>query len=274
MGKRLSLGLTYVGSKNRISKDICEVLPAGTRLIDLFGGGGAIAHRAVLMGKWEEVVYNDHCPLISELVKEAISGKIRPFDFVRREEFLRELDRDGFIKFIWSFGANGATYMYGKKIEDVVEKMHHWIVDGTPIEGFPQLEGETIEARRLEFGQLARANKLPTTVKQLQHLERINRVRRMSGLPLTVTTMDYREYQYQEGDVVYCDIPYEDTLDERYYTRTFDVDAFWTWAKAQSYPVYVSSYKPGAGARRIWAKEVKSRLNPKSGMMTEKLYKI
>lgn len=32
-------GLPYVGSKNRYAEEILSVLPAGSRLVDLFAGG-------------------------------------------------------------------------------------------------------------------------------------------------------------------------------------------------------------------------------------------
>lgn len=46
-------GVPYKGSKNRLAKDLIDVLPAGKRLVDLFGGGGAISHCAVLSDKWD-----------------------------------------------------------------------------------------------------------------------------------------------------------------------------------------------------------------------------
>lgn len=55
-----------------------------------------------------------------------------------------------------------------------------------------------------------------------------------------ITDMDYRSYEYSEGDVVYCDIPYEGTKCDSY--DEFDHKAFYDWVANRDYPVYFSSY--------------------------------
>lgn len=55
----MGYGIPYLGSKNRIAKDIIEVLPRGKRLVDLFAGGCAITHCGMLSGKWKEFLVND-----------------------------------------------------------------------------------------------------------------------------------------------------------------------------------------------------------------------
>lgn len=67
-------GITYQGSKNAIAEDIIRILPSGKRLVDLFGGGGAISHCAALSGKWQKVIYNEYNPLLVDLIKKAING--------------------------------------------------------------------------------------------------------------------------------------------------------------------------------------------------------
>ena len=44
-------GITYQGSKNRIAGDLISLLPSGERFVDLFGGGFAMSHCALLSGK-------------------------------------------------------------------------------------------------------------------------------------------------------------------------------------------------------------------------------
>ena len=68
-------GIPYQGSKAQIADDIIENLPSGKRFVDLFGGGFAMSHCALLSGKYETVYYNDYNPLIVELVRNAIKGK-------------------------------------------------------------------------------------------------------------------------------------------------------------------------------------------------------
>ena len=47
----MNYGLPYKGSKNRIAKKILDVLPAAPVLYDVFAGGCAITHAALLSGK-------------------------------------------------------------------------------------------------------------------------------------------------------------------------------------------------------------------------------
>ena len=47
-------GLPYKGSKNQIAEYIVGTLPKGRRLVDLFGGGGAISHCAALSRKYKQ----------------------------------------------------------------------------------------------------------------------------------------------------------------------------------------------------------------------------
>jgi len=116
-------GLPYQGSKNKIAENIISILPKGKRLVDLFGGGGAISHCASLSGKWESVYYNDFNPLVVDFLRRAINGDYSPDKFtpewVSCEDFLKKKDTDGYIKYVWSFGNDGRTYIFGKEIEKV-----------------------------------------------------------------------------------------------------------------------------------------------------------
>lgn len=49
-------GMPYKGSKSKIADQIIHALPVGKRLVDLFGGGGAITHCARLSNKWNKNV--------------------------------------------------------------------------------------------------------------------------------------------------------------------------------------------------------------------------
>ena len=47
----MNYGLPYMGSKNRIARDIVEQLPSAECFVDLFCGGCAVTHAAMLSGK-------------------------------------------------------------------------------------------------------------------------------------------------------------------------------------------------------------------------------
>ena len=59
---RKSYGVGYQGSKNRIAEKLMNVLPSGNRFVDLFSGGCAMTHCAMLSGKYNEYLCNDLYP--------------------------------------------------------------------------------------------------------------------------------------------------------------------------------------------------------------------
>ena len=61
-------GLPYMGSKDKIADELLEQMPAGKRLVDLFGGGFTMSHAALLSGKYEQVFYSELNPLLPQLI--------------------------------------------------------------------------------------------------------------------------------------------------------------------------------------------------------------
>ena len=68
-------GIPYMGSKGPLAKWVLSKVPKANNIYDLFGGGFAISHCAVLSGKWKNVHYNEIQTDVTDLVKDAISGK-------------------------------------------------------------------------------------------------------------------------------------------------------------------------------------------------------
>ena len=54
-----NFGIGYQGSKNRLAKEIISFLPSADYFVDLFAGGCAITHAALLSGKYKKVITND-----------------------------------------------------------------------------------------------------------------------------------------------------------------------------------------------------------------------
>ena len=79
-------------------------------------------------------------------------------------------------------------------------------------------------------------------IQSLQSLERLERLQGLEGAEqqLEVSSKDYRELDYREGDVVYCDPPYAGH--DHYCSGGFDSSAFWEWVRTREFPVYVSEY--------------------------------
>ena len=118
-------GLPYMGSKDKIADELLEQLPAGKRFVDLFGGGFAMSHAALLSGKYEQVFYNEINPLLPQLIKDTLAGKYaNERRWISREDFSRLKDVDGYVKYLWSFGNNGNHYLYGKEIEPWKKALH------------------------------------------------------------------------------------------------------------------------------------------------------
>ena len=292
-------GIPYMGSKSKLALDLIGAMPTGRRFVDLFGGGFAMSHCVYLSGRFEEVYYNDINPLLAPLIQDAIDGKysydvFKP-KFITREEFFEKKDTCGYVKYLWSFSNEGKTYMFGRHIEDMKRKAHDYVVfDIFDAEledyiGKGRLTKTDTTGRRLEFYKLVREHK--ATLKEKMRLEPLERLGQLEGLQrlqqlehdrgnlfgnnvkLTLNTGNYTDYEYQEGDVVYCDIPYENT---RGYNKEdyFDHKAFYSWALTRDYPIYISSYELPEGFFCFFEKERRCLANGgrRTSYKTEKLF--
>lgn len=121
----MSYGLPYRGSKNAIAKRIVDMLPRATNFIDLFAGGCAITHCAMLSGKYQNFIANDigEAP---QLFADAVSGKYHDETrWISREEFKALRDTDLYVRWCWSFGNNGENYLYSKEVEPWKRALHY-----------------------------------------------------------------------------------------------------------------------------------------------------
>ena len=118
-------GITYLGGKNSIAADIVSCLPAATHFIDLFCGGCGITHAAILSGKYKTFTVNDIDSGMPKLFRDAIMGKYQNENrWISRSDFIKNKDKDAYIRTCWSFGSNKAGYMYSKEIEPWKRAMH------------------------------------------------------------------------------------------------------------------------------------------------------
>ena len=118
-----------MGSKNTIAEDIISILPSGERLVDLFCGGCAITHCAMLSGKWKKFLVNDIDPRMPQTFIDAVGGKFADETrWISREDFHRLKDNDQFVRLCFSFGNNGQRYMYNKDREIYKRAAHHAIM--------------------------------------------------------------------------------------------------------------------------------------------------
>ena len=273
----MSYGLPYQGSKNRIAKRLVEALPAAPVLYDVFCGGCAVTHAAMLSGRYQRFVVNDLRGWLPDAFQKAIHGGYAHEDrWISREDFERLRSTDAYAAMCFSFGNNCWSYMYARPLEPYKRALHYAIFwrDFAPwaalcpetadalAAGLAQIEDR--KQRRIRAGhfiieslkaQLAAGMLTPDILdkpiyrqirkaKDTPHsLERLERLERLPGA-LTAYSMDYREMRFDEPGIIYCDPPYKDTADcGEDYTEPFCHDEFYSWCEAQKLPVYISEYQ-------------------------------
>lgn len=256
------LGLPYQGSKRRIAKRIVDLFPAAPALVDLFAGGCAVTHAALLSGKFDRVIANDLSDAPELFYRGAKSGGIKPV-WVSREDFFAKKDADPVVRYCFSFGNDGRSYLYGREIEPLKRALHHAIVEGD-CSGLPlNIRGAVAHAladirgvseRYRVYKDTARRLSLnvdhyrPPNLERLQSLERLQRLERLQSLEhlqrlggLTISRRDYRDVHIPDGSVIYCDPPYTSTTG---YGQRFDHATFYQWCRTvgKRFPLFVSEY--------------------------------
>lgn len=127
-------GLPYQGSKNKLAERIVALLPPATHLYDVFAGGCAITHAALLSGKFKEVHANDISDSVT-LFEDALNGKYENESrWISREDFFRLKDSDPYVRIVWSFGNNQRNYLYSREIEPYKKAVHEMLYAATPKE--------------------------------------------------------------------------------------------------------------------------------------------
>ena len=259
-------GIGYQGSKSQIVEEIIEFLPRGKRLVDLCGGGFAVTHCAMLRGKWEKYLYNEYNSGLVELIKRSIKGEYNYGVFtprwISREEFKEKKEKDSYVKYVWSFSNNGFTYFCGKDKEEIAKSLHNYVVYKKKNEyienNYKEIDkyvvSEDISTRRKELGRYFK--ELTGERKRQEQLERLERLQQLERLE--ITNKSYEDYEYEEGDVVYIEPPYENT--KGYNEEEFDHQKFYDWVASREYEVYFSSYEISDTKRfkKVWCKEKRS----------------
>ena len=228
----MGYGVPYKGSKQKIAEWVISYLPEAETFVDLFAGGCAVTHCAMLSGKYEHFIINDLEPGITQLFVGAINGKYHNDDrWISREMFELLKGGDPYVRYCWSFGNNGRNYIYARELEPYKKLLHEL------------LHCQTVNGRRLLYKQTIRALNdyliaakkymgFPPQNKRLESLERLQSLERLE--------LDYQEVPIPENSVIYCDIPYKGT--DGYNTGAFDYDRFYDWACSQTQPIYISEY--------------------------------
>lgn len=261
-------GVPYKGSKSAIAKWIVDLLPPSHTLVDLFAGGCAITHCAMLSGKWDRFVVNDLTDAPTMFV-DAIKGEYDGYCTIPdRDQFNQEKATDYALSVLNSFSNNGRDYLWSKKLEPV--KVHASRMLAMP----------SVHERRMEYKKFIHAlsdyiregdavRKLMgsadgndkshglQSLESLQGLERLQNLERLGSLQilkrLERLQMDYREVPIERGATIYADPPYRGTIPGAY--AEFDYREFDEWLASVDFPVYVSEYTCPDGCVEIARRE-------------------
>ena len=261
-------------------------LPSARIFFDVFFGGGAITHRALLSGKYEQFVVNDIDGRLPKLFLDCCYGKYtvdNHKEWISREDFFRLKDEDAYIALVWSFGNNGVDYLYAKDLEPFKKALHYAIFfndlslmeqQGIPLKDTDETR---IYERYLFFKhQLEIMKRQPVYEENLTRAIEIERLQSLQSLQSLQD--DYQvavekvNRQYADFEILlYCDPPYSKTDCGKY--KGFDNDRFHEWARKQD-NIYISEYDmPDDFIPVAWIeKSVLSAANGNSMKSVEKIW--
>ena len=276
-------GLPYQGSKSRIAEWVVDVLPASHTLVDLFAGGCAVTHAALMSGKWERVVANDRGSA-PQVFLDACNGEFDQWALVcNRDDFMALRDVDEAVALLYSFGNDGRGYLWSEPNAAVKVPAEKMLAAPSERERRTWFKA-FIKALMRDFGSDEKTNRQLgmerlERVQDLQGmmgLERVQGLQGMVGLErmqgLTVTRGDYRDVDVPEGGTVYADPPYRGTNTKKY--GSFNFGAFDRWLAEVDFPVYVSEYTAPAGCVEVASREKMCSMsaNGKSMRSVERIF--
>ena len=245
-----SYGLPYQGSKNKIAEFIISKLPRAEHFYDLFAGGCAVTHCALLSGKYNYVHANDIQIKYPQLFYDAAHGKYRNENrVITRDEFFMFKDSDALVSLLWSFGNGRTTYLWDRNIEEVKQAACKVIMSDDMINRRLYFYEFIKKIKSIicvdENDKLIRLKTLES-LERLPSLERLERIQALECLGemhilerLDISGKSYNEVEILPNSVVYCDPPYIGTGG---YCVEFDHEQFYEWLRNTNFPVYISEY--------------------------------
>ena len=239
-------GLPYKGSKNAIAKWVVSQLPKAEYFVDLFFGGGAVTHCAMLSCKYDKFIVNDIDGRLPKLFVDCAYGKYtvenHP-EWISREDFHRLKANDAYIALVWSFGNNGKDYLYAMHLEPWKKALHYARVfqDFSLLADFgitnsdgsrTDLKNHYEEYKKKYIHWYNEHHDI--SLESLQSLQSLQRLQRLESLQ-----SDYQAVSIPENAVIYCDPPYNQTNCGKY--DGFDSERFYAWAGEQT-NIFISEY--------------------------------
>lgn len=236
--------MQYVGSKNRIAKDIAPIIQSyidnlgAENYIEPFVGGANMIDKIVCKNKYG---FDSHKYLIALLKQTQIDTSIFPNDI--SESLYKDVKENMDDKYEdWFIGLVGFCSFGGR-----------WF------EGYPRgFKNDKVTPRNVT-NEVIR-----NLIKQSENLKDIN-----------FDCRDFRDIDLSKFNksVFYCDPPYRGTT--KYSTGNFPYEEFYEWCRevSKNNIVLISEYYMPEDFKCIWSKNIKCGLNQKIVTdRTEKLF--
>lgn len=236
-GNKKRYGIGYQGSKNKVAEWVVSNLPPATRLYDLFAGGCAITHCAMIQGKYKEIVCNDVTDS-AIFFYDALMGRYndRVNEWVSRADFERLKSIDPCIRICWSFGHDQKSYLFAKEKEPYMKAlwdMAHATSPAQILSLYMKVLKEKAKVESLNlFGRLECLERL-RALSNLQDNDSSTRIYALCG--------DYKDVEILPDSIIYCDIPYKGK--KKYDRKNFDYEEFYDWCERQTELVIISEYE-------------------------------
>lgn len=260
-------GVPYLGSKSRIAPWVVEHLPSAETFVDLFAGGCAVTHAALLAGRWERYIVNDLSDAPRLFIDAANGRYANETRIPTRDEFFAQKDDDPYIRYLFSFANSGCSYLFSRDVEEVKVCASKMLVAPTLTERYRMYH---------RFIRLLGHDYKHRVMRRLQSCESLQRLQGLQGLQglqsLQSLQGDYRSAPTPDGAVVYCDPPYRGTDCGCY--GGFDFDAFDEWLASCGHMCVVSEYTAPAGCVEVASRQKRcsASANGKSQRVTERLF--
>lgn len=277
----ISYGVSYKGSKNTIAERLLEHIPPAPHFYDVFAGGCAMSHAALLSRRYGHVHANDIPGMGIRLFNMARLGELGGIGswWVSREQYSELLNIDPYVTHCWSFSSKPSSYIFGKETEPYEYAAWAAVAKGdfAPLGGlFPELArkgaaalssvsglfdrykawksivrghlrsigidpGEDFSSRPFEERRLIETSR----INPISHAARLLSIReslRACRTAFTSSSVDYRDCPVTADGVIYADPPYKGTTFCTNVTKDFDSEAFYGWAERQDCLVVISEY--------------------------------
>ena len=240
-------GMPWQGSKSRIAEWVVGLLPPSHTLVDLFAGGGAITHCALLSGKWEHIIANDMTDSMMVFCA-AINGEFDGYAVCpARDEWMAYREQDTASALLMSFGNDRTTYLWSAELEAVKRPASLMISSPSLWERY-QWYHRFCDALTRYLADNGEPPSRLTEVEAAERLVQLERVSRLQGLQ--GLQGDYRLVDVPDGATVYADPPYRGTPNSSRYGG-FDFAAFDQWLAGVDFPVFVSEFDAPAGCVEV-----------------------